>query len=56
MHLTYLANIGHYIPEMLLVVLMVGLIILEATYKESEKNRPYFYITTYIGLAATFTF
>ncbi len=54
MHLTYLANIGHYIPEMLLVVLMVGLIILEATYKESEKNRPYFYITTYIGLAATF--
>ena len=54
MHLTYLANIGHYIPEMILVVLMVGLIILEATYKDEEKNKTYFYVTTYIGLATAF--
>ena len=54
MHLTYLANIGHYIPEMILVVLMVGLIILEATYRDEEKNKTYFYVTTYIGLATAF--
>lgn len=54
MHLTYFANIGHYIPEMILVVLMVGLILLEATYKENEKNKTYFYVTTYIGLATAF--
>lgn len=54
MHLTYLANIGHYIPEMILVVLMVGLILIEATYKDNEKNKSYLYITTYIGLAITF--
>ncbi len=54
MHLTYLANISHYIPEMILVVLMVGLILLEAAYKDGEKNKTLFYVTTYIGLAAAF--
>ena len=54
MHLNYLANIGRYIPEILLVILMVGLILLEATYKEDEKNRRYIFITAIIGLVATF--
>ncbi len=54
MQYTYLANIGHYIPEMILVVLMVGLIILEATYKETEKNKTYFFVTTLIGLFVAF--
>lgn len=54
MHLNYLANIGHYIPEILLVVLMVGLILVETTYKEDEKNRRYIFITAIIGLVATF--
>ncbi len=54
MQYTYLANIGHYIPEMILVVLMVGLIILEATYKDTEKNKTYFFITTLIGLFVAF--
>jgi NADH-quinone oxidoreductase subunit N len=54
MHLNYLANIGRYIPEILLVILMVGLILLEVTYKEDEKNRRYIFITTVIGLVATF--
>lgn len=54
MHLTYLANISHYIPEMILVLLMVGLILLEAAYKEGEKNKTYFYILTYVGLASAF--
>ncbi len=54
MHLNYLANIGRYIPEILLVILMVGLILLEVTYKEDEKNRRYIFITAAIGLVATF--
>jgi NADH-quinone oxidoreductase subunit N len=54
MHLNYLANIGRYIPEILLVILMVGLILVEATYKEDEKNRRYIFITAIIGLVATF--
>ena len=54
MHLNYLANIGRYIPEILLVILMVGLILLETTYKEDEKNRRYIFILTVIGLVATF--
>lgn len=54
MHLNYLANIGHYIPEILLVILMVGLILVETTYKEDEKNRRYIFITAVIGLVATF--
>ena len=54
MHLIYLANMGRYIPEIILVVLMVGLILLEVTYKEDEKNRRYIFITAIIGLVATF--
>ncbi len=54
MHLTYLANVGHYIPELILVMLMVGLIILEVTYSNEDKNKHYLYITTYIGLAVSF--
>lgn len=54
MHLNYLANIGRYIPEIILVVLMVGLIILETTYKEDEKNKRYIFITAVIGLVACF--
>ncbi|AUN96541.1 NADH-quinone oxidoreductase subunit N [Bacteriovorax stolpii] len=54
MHLNYLASIGRYVPEVILVLLMVGLIILETTYKEDEKNRRYIFITSMIGLVATF--
>ncbi len=54
MHLNYLANIGRYIPEILLVLLMVGLILIETTYKEDEKNRRYIFIAAVIGLVATF--
>lgn len=54
MHLNYLANIGRYVPEILLVVLMVGLILIETTYKEDEKNKKYIFITAMIGLVATF--
>lgn len=50
MHLNYLANIGRFVPEILAVLLMVGLIFLEATYKEDEKHRRFMFITTLIGL------
>ena len=53
MYLNYLANVGRYIPELLLVVLMVGLIILEATYDDDDKNKTYVFIMGMIGLAAT---
>ena len=54
MHLNYLANIGRFVPEIILVILMVGLIIIETTYKGDEKNRTYIFVTAVIGLVATF--
>ncbi len=53
MYLNYLANVGRYIPELLLVVLMVGLILIEATYADDEKNKKYVFIATCIGLVVT---
>lgn len=53
MYLNYLANISRYIPELILVALMVGLILVEATYAEDEKNKKYFFITMTIGLVVT---
>lgn len=52
MYLNYLASISRYIPELILVVLMVGLILIEATYAEDDKNKRYIFITTFIGLIA----
>ena len=54
MYLNYLASISRYIPELLLVVLMVGLILIEATYADDEKNKRYVFITACIGLVVTF--
>jgi NADH-quinone oxidoreductase subunit N len=50
MHLNYLANISRYIPELILVVLMIGLILIETTYEENEKNKKYIFIAATIGL------
>lgn len=54
MYLNYLASISRYIPELLLVFLMVGLILIETTYAEDDKNKRYIFITTCIGLVLTF--
>ena len=54
MYLNYLAGISRYIPELLLVILMVGLILLEVTYAEDDKNKKYIFITACIGLVVTF--
>lgn len=53
MHLNYLANISRYIPELLLVMLMIGLILVEVTYDENQKNKKYIFITAAIGLILT---
>lgn len=54
MYLNYLANISRFIPELILVALMVGLILIEATYKEDDKNKKYIFVTTLVGLIVTF--
>lgn len=54
MYLNYLASISRYIPELLLVVLMVGLILIETTYAEDDKNKRYIFITACLGLLVTF--
>ncbi|MGZ3789096.1 MAG: NADH-quinone oxidoreductase subunit N [Bacteriovorax sp.] len=53
MYLNYLASVSRYIPELLLVFLMVGLILLETTYAQDDKNKKYIFIATCIGLVAT---
>jgi NADH-quinone oxidoreductase subunit N len=54
MYLNYLASLSRYIPELILVVLMVGLIIIETTYADDDKNKKYVFITACIGLVVTF--
>lgn len=54
MYLNYLANISRYIPEIMLVALMVGLILIETTYDEDDKNKRYIFIAAIVGLIATF--
>ena len=54
MYLNYLASISRYIPELLSVIVMVGLILIETTYADDDKNKRYLFITACIGLVVTF--
>lgn len=54
MELSYLASLGHYIPELIVCFTMVGLLILEATYSKREKGRVLLYSAALIGLFAAF--
>jgi NADH-quinone oxidoreductase subunit N len=56
MVLTYLANLGYYVPEIILCVTMIGLLFVESTYDEHEEGRGYLYSTAFIGLIAGFVF
>lgn len=56
MILTYLANLGHYVPEIILCVTMIGLLFVESTYDKDEEGRGYLYWTATIGLVSTFVF
>jgi len=48
MNINYLANLSLYIPELLAIFTMVGLLFIEATYPDVEKGRKFFF-----GAAAT---
>ena len=50
MYLNYLANLGHYVPELLTCLTMFVLILLESTYGRTEKKRTLFYTCTFLGL------
>lgn len=50
MGLNYLANIGRYIPELIMCMTMMGLILVEVAYDEGEKKKPLLYTTAFIGL------
>ena len=54
MALNYLASISRYVPELLSVVIMVGLIFIEACYDREEKKKPFFYLAAFFGLAFVF--
>lgn len=56
MVLTYLANLGHYVPEIILCVTMIGLLFVESTYDDREEGRGYLYWTAVIGLVSCFAF
>lgn len=53
MILTYLANLGYYVPEIILCVTMIGLLFVESTYGDNDKEKPYLYSLAAIGLVST---
>ncbi len=50
MSTNFLANIGHYIPELLAITTMIGLLFLEAAYSRFEKGRHFIVAGGIIGL------
>ncbi|MBT3585310.1 MAG: NADH-quinone oxidoreductase subunit N [Halobacteriovoraceae bacterium] len=50
MALNYLANIGRFIPELLACVTMLGLILIEATYGERDKDKKILSAASDLGL------
>jgi NADH-quinone oxidoreductase subunit N len=55
MILNYLANLARFVPEITLVVTMIGLLFVESTYSNEEKgsSKGFLYATAYIGLIFT---
>lgn len=54
MALIYLANLAHYIPEIVLCVTMVGLLFVESTYDDDDKTKNYLFSLAGIGLITSF--
>jgi NADH-quinone oxidoreductase subunit N len=50
MALIYLANLAHYVPEIVLCVTMIGLLFVESTYDDDATSRPYLFTLAGIGL------
>ncbi|MFZ8999843.1 MAG: NADH-quinone oxidoreductase subunit N [Bacteriovoracaceae bacterium] len=54
MGINFLATLSHYIPELMAIVTMMGLLFVEACFKNNERNRLYLYLVAGIGLLFTF--
>ena len=50
MALNYLANLGRFLPELVVVITLLSIMLMEATYSKVEKKRTWVGITTAIGL------
>lgn len=46
---TFLANLSHFIPELVMVFTMMSLLLLEATFKDSDKGRPDIFWAIFFG-------
>ncbi len=53
MGIDLLANLGFYVPELMVIMTMCFLLLIEAAYKHEEKARSMTFITSCIGLAIT---
>lgn len=53
MGIDLLANLGFYVPELIVVITMCFLLFIEAGYKNEDKSRSMTFITSVIGLALT---
>ncbi len=54
MQLNYLANLSHYVPELIVCLTMVMTMIVEATYENGEKSKPLMYWCSIVGLFCAF--
>ncbi|MGB0454513.1 MAG: NADH-quinone oxidoreductase subunit N [Bacteriovoracaceae bacterium] len=54
MGLNYLANIGHFVPELIVCMTMFALIVIESTHSRAKENRGLFYAAGVIGLGIAF--
>jgi NADH-quinone oxidoreductase subunit N len=46
----YIASIAHYLPELIAAISMVGLLLIDASYKNTEHKKPLFYGFAYFAL------
>lgn len=50
----YLANLSHYLPELVVVITFCVSLLIEATYSNDERHRTEIYLSSFIGLALSF--
>lgn len=50
MPVQYLANLSLYVPELIIIVTMMGALFLEATYREKEGSHSFVFYLTLLGL------
>ncbi len=54
MGLNYLANLSHFIPELLVCLTMLALILIESSYDEEAEDRNLLYLAGFLGLLSAF--